>query len=139
MPSMLNAYLNFKDNTAEAMAFYQTIFGGEVTSMTFGQTMPSSDPVEDAKVMHSELRGANGFVFMASDTPSHMEYDPGTNFSMSLSGEDESELRGYFDKLAEGGMVGQPMEAAPWGDIFGMLTDKFGIQWLVNVNKQSAG
>lgn len=54
---------------------------------------------------------------------------------MSLSGEDEAELRGYFDKLGEGGSVEMPLEQAPWGDTFGMLTDRFGVRWLVNVSK----
>jgi PhnB protein len=70
---------------------------------------------------------------MAADTPIKMEYRPGTNFSMSLSGDDEAELREYFEKLAEGGSVTMPLEKAPWGDIFGMCTDRFGISWLVNV------
>jgi PhnB protein len=64
-----------------------------------------------------------------------MDYTPGTSISVSLSGEDEGELRGYYDKLSgEGGTVTVPMERAPWGDIFGMCTDRFGIAWLVNVN-----
>jgi PhnB protein len=72
---------------------------------------------------------------MAADTPSHMEYSPGSNFSMSLSGEDEQRLRGYFDQLQEGGTVLQPLEKASWGDTFGMLVDRFGVRWLVNVSQ----
>jgi PhnB protein len=89
--------------------------------------------------MHAQLEGENGIIFMAADTPSSMEYRPGTNFSMSLSGEDEGVLRGYFDKLADGGQVIMPLEKAPWGDTFGMLTDRFGVSWLVNVNQQQQG
>jgi PhnB protein len=75
----------------------------------------------------------NGFVIMGADTPSSMEYDPGARISMSLSGEDEAELRGYWDKLREGGAEVMPLEKAPWGNTFGMLRDKYGIDWLVNI------
>jgi PhnB protein len=82
--------------------------------------------------MHSVLY-ADGIEFMAADTPSRMDYKPGNNFGMSLSGEDEAELKGYFEKLSAGGKVTMPMEKAAWGDTFGMVTDHFGISWLVNV------
>jgi PhnB protein len=84
--------------------------------------------------MHSVLTAPNGIVFMCSDTPSHMDYSPGNNISMSLSGDDETTLRGYWEKLLEGGELGVPLEKAPWGDSFGMLNDKFGIHWLVNIS-----
>jgi PhnB protein len=86
--------------------------------------------------MHAVLQ-AEGAMFMASDTPDDMEYTPGTNYNMSLSGDDEAVLRGYFDKLQEGGTVSMPLEKAPWGDTFGMLTDRFGIRWLVNISPSS--
>jgi PhnB protein len=70
---------------------------------------------------------------MASDTPSGMEYRPGTNLSVSLSGENEAELTAYYQKLSAGGMVTMPLEKAIWGDSFGMFTDKFGIGWMVNI------
>jgi PhnB protein len=128
----LNPYLNFKDNTREAMEFYQKVFGGKLDMMTFKDYQASQDPSEDDKIMHSQLE-ANGMVFMAADTPNHMEYQPGSNFSMSLSGDNEAQLHDYFDKLADGGTVLQPLEKAAWGDTFGMLVDRFGVRWLVNV------
>ena len=70
---------------------------------------------------------------MASDTPAGMEYAPGTNFSMSLSGHEESDLRRYFERLSDGGTVTMPLEKAPWGDTFGMLIDRFGVRWMVNI------
>jgi PhnB protein len=131
----LDPYLNFRDNTREAMEFYHGVFGGDLRLATFKDYHASSDPSEDDKIMHAALEGENGIIFMAADTPKSMEYDPGTNFNMSLSGEDETQLRGYFDKLGEGGTVTMPLEAAPWGDTFGMLVDRFGIRWLVNISK----
>jgi len=134
MAVTLNPYLGFKDNAREAMEFYKTVFGGKLTINTFKEFHASQNPSEDNNVMHSVLEADNGITFMASDTPSHMEYKPGTNMSMSLSGEDDAVLTGYFEKLSAGGTVLQQLEQAPWGDKFGMVTDKFGIQWLVNIN-----
>lgn len=138
MQARLNPYLNFKDNTREAMEFYKTVFGGKLTLSTFKEFNASQDPSEDNKIMHSMLEAANGITFMAADTPNSMEYKPGTNFSMSLSGDNEAELRGYFDKLAADGTVVMALNKAPWGDTFGMFTDKFGVPWLVNISNQSA-
>jgi len=138
METKLNPYLSFKDNAREAMEFYKTVFGGKLTISTFKDYHASQDPSEDNKVMHSVLEAGNGITFMASDTPDRMGYQAGTNFSMSLSGDNEAELRGYYEKLLAGGSVSMPLEKAPWGDTFGMLTDKFGVAWLVNISGQPA-
>jgi PhnB protein len=132
--AVLNPYLNFKDTTREAMEFYHGVFGGKLDMNTFKEFQASQDPADDDLIMHAQL-DADGILFMAADTPGHMEYSPGSNFSMSLSGEDEARLRGYFDKLQEGGTVLQPLEKASWGDTFGMLVDRFGVRWLVNVSQ----
>ena len=133
MPSRLNPYLSFKDNAREAMEFYASVFGGKLEVRTFKEYQASQDPSEDDKVMHAMLEAENGFVIMGADTPSSMEYDPGARISLSLSGDDEAELRGYWDKLRVGGAEVMPLEKAPWGDTFGMLRDKYGIDWLVNI------
>ncbi len=133
MQSTLNPYLSFRDNAREAMEFYHTVFGGELQMQTFKDFHASQDPAEDNKIMHSVLIADNGIVFMASDTSNGMEYHPGSNISMSLSGDNEAELAAYFEKLSVGGTIGMPLEQAPWGDRFGMLTDKFGVSWLVNI------
>lgn len=138
MPTRLNPYLNFRDNTRDAMEFYKTVFGGELQMQTFKEFNASEDPSEDDKIMHSQLEAANGIVFMAADTPNSMEYRQGTNMNMSLSGDDEAELSGYFEKLSDGGTIVMPLEMAPWGDRFGMVTDKFGTAWLVNIAGQPA-
>ena len=138
MQSKLNPYISFKDNTRQAMEFYKTVFGGKLTINTFKELNASQDPSEDNKIMHSVLEADNGITFMASDTPAHMEYRAGTNYSMSLSGDDEAELTGYFEKLSVGGAITMPLEKAIWGDTFGMLTDKFGVAWLVNIAGQQA-
>src|SRR5690349_15155438 len=116
MQTRLNPYISFKDNTREAMEFYKTVFGGKLTMSTFKELHASQDPSEDNKIMHSVLEADNGITFMASDTPDRMEYKAGTNYSMSLSGDNEAELTGYFKKLAAGGTVTMPLEKAIWGD-----------------------
>jgi PhnB protein len=109
MAVALNPYLSFKSNAREAMEFYQSVFGGTLDVQTFKDLNASQDPAEENLVMHSQLEGDNGILFMASDTPSRMEFRPGTNFSMSLSGDDESLLRSYFEKLSNGGTTTMPV------------------------------
>ena len=133
MDTRLNPYLNFRDNTREAMEFYKGVFGGKLDLSTFKDFHASQNAGEDNLIMHGVLETGNGLTFMAADTPERMEYKPGNNFSMSLSGDDDSELSIYFEKLASGGTVTMPLAQAVWGDKFGMLTDKFGVAWLVNV------
>ena len=137
MTSRLNPYLNFKGNARQAMEFYHSVFGGKLQISTFGDYHSPVGPDEVNNIMHSELDADNGIVFFGSDTPTHMQpgFQVGTNLSMSLTGAstDEAELRGYFDKLSAGARVDMPLAKAPWGDTFGMLTDKFGIAWLVNI------
>ena len=133
MQTKLNPYINFKNNTEAAMKFYHSVFGGELKMSTFKEFHASQSPDEDNLIMHALLETGNGMTIMASDTPNRMEYRPGTNFSMSLSGENEPELTAYFQKLSAGGSVTMPLTKANWGDTFGIFTDKFGVGWMVNI------
>ena len=133
MPTKLNPYLNFRDTTREAMEFYRSVFGGELTMSTFAAYHATQDETEQDKIMHAQLVCDSGLTLMAADTPNGMEYTPGNNYSVSLSGEDEEELRGYWAKLSDGGAVTMPLDKAPWGDSFGMCVDRFGVSWLVNI------
>lgn len=133
MPTVLNPYLAFTGNARQAMEFYHSVFGGKLNMNTFKEFGASQDPSEDNNIMHAQLDTDNGMTLMGADTMSHMEHRPGNNFSISLSGDNEKELSGYFNKLAAGGTVIQPLEKAPWGDTFGQLTDRFGIDWMVNI------
>lgn len=134
MQSRLNPYISFRDNAREAMEFYKSVFGGELRMSTFAEHHASEDPTEDDKIMHAMLEADNGIVFMAADTPNSMDYRPGNNITISLSGDNEDELRGYWDKLSADGTVTMPLDKAPWGDTFGMLRDKFDIAWMVNIS-----
>jgi PhnB protein len=136
MTVRLNPYLSFQDSAREAMTFYHSVFGGDLTVSTFADFHASEDPAEQDKVMHSQLEAPDGLVLMAADTPNQMEYRPQSGVSVSLSGDDESKLRGYWDSLSEGGTVVMPFEKAPWGDTFGMCVDRFGTSWMVNAAGQ---
>lgn len=134
MQTKLTPYLNFRDNTHEVMAFYQTVFGGKLTMNPFKEFGVSQDPAEDNKIMHALLEAENGITIMAADVPNSMELKTGSDVSISLSGDNEEELTRYYNMLASGGTVIEPLEKAPWGDSFGMFVDKFGIHWMVNIS-----
>jgi PhnB protein len=137
MASRLNPYIGFGGNAREAMEFYKGVFGGELTMNTFGEFGSQGSPDAD-KIMHSQLETDRGFTLMASDTPSEMGRTPGDNITISLSGEDGGELRGYWEKLSDGGNVTMPLEKQMWGDEFGMCIDRFGIPWMVNITQPRA-
>jgi PhnB protein len=139
MTTRLNPYINFKDNTKDALAFYHSVFGGDLTTSTFGEAGMPVEPGEKDLIMHGQLISPTGLTLMAADTPSHMaRTGTGSNIAVSLSGEDEDELTGYWTKLSEGASITVPLAKAPWGDTFGMLTDKFGTDWLVNITGSPA-
>jgi PhnB protein len=133
MTTRLNPYISFRDDARAAMTFYQSVFGGELTLSTFGEMNASEDPAEADKIMHSQLETEDGLTLMGADTPNGMDHTPGTTMSVSLSGDDEAPLRGYWEKLSASGSVTVPLEKAPWGDSFGMCTDGYGVSWLVNI------
>src|SRR4030095_11807951 len=110
VPSVLNPYISFRDNAREAMEFYKDVFGGNLSLNTFGEYGDPNAPGAD-NIMHAQLETDNGFTLRAPDTPPGMEFNPGGgNMTISLSGDDEQELRGYWDKLSDGGAVTLPFE-----------------------------
>ncbi len=136
MASILNPYLNFDSRTREAMEFYQSVFGGDLQVMTFGDM--GGEPADG--VMHAYLGTPAGFHLMASDgAPGQPPPAPGGAVSVSLSGDDHAELSGWYAALAEGGTVLEELKQQMWGDTFGMVTDRFGITWLVNIAGQPQG
>jgi PhnB protein len=134
MQTKLNPYISFENNAREAMQFYESVFGGKLELSTFGEAGMTDHGVKPDQIMHAALVADNGITIMASDTATGMrDYVAGTNMSVSLSGDDEEELTGYYNKLVDGGKVEQPLTKAPWGDTFGMCIDKFGVFWMVNI------
>jgi PhnB protein len=134
--SRLNPYISFSDTARQALEFYRGVFGGDLVLSTFGENGMADGPDGD-KIMHGQLETPAGYTLMASDTPAGMDRTVGTNMSVSLSGDDGDELRGYFAKLSEGGNVTMPLEKQMWGDEFGMCVDPFGVAWMVNISQQA--
>jgi PhnB protein len=135
MASVLNPYISFDGNAREAMETYRGVFGGDLTISTYGEFGQADSPIAD-KIMHAQLDAPNGMVLMGADNPPDTKHEPGNTISISLSGTDADELRGYWSKLAEGGQVAVPLEKQMWGDEFGMCTDRFGVGWMVNIGQQ---
>lgn len=131
MAVLLNPYIQFRDGAREAMQFYQSVFGGDLTLSTFGESgMDPSAPADG--IMHAMLV-ADGLALMAADTPPGMQYEDGARISISLSGDDDAALRGYWEKLSGSGQAIVPLEVAPWGDAFGMCVDGHGVKWMDNI------
>ncbi|MBI2632489.1 VOC family protein [Candidatus Pacearchaeota archaeon] len=134
----LNPYLRFNDGKCrEAMNFYKEIFGGDLTFQTVGESPMSKEMPAEAqnKIMHATLKRGD-FQFFASD----MMRDKATigdNISLALNCESEEQIKTLFEKLKGGGEVFMPLEKAFWGGLFGMLTDKYGIEWMLNYQEKS--
>ncbi|MGI8874443.1 MAG: VOC family protein [Egibacteraceae bacterium] len=134
MTSRLNPYISFAGNARDAMAFYEGVFGGTATLSTYSE-FGGDDTSQADKIMHGMLETDRGFTLMGADTPPGMAHNPGDNIAISLSGDDAEELRGYWEKLSQGGTVSVPLERQMWGDEFGMCVDQFGIPWMVNIGQ----
>jgi PhnB protein len=134
MSTKVYPYLNFDGQTAEAMKYYHSIFGGELKIQTYGESGMADKPEVASRVMHADINGEL-VSLMASDT--HPEHSPplvlGNNMTISLVGTDKDELTRCFNQLSEGGTIMMPLEKQFWGDIYGQLVDRFGIQWSVNI------
>ena len=131
----LAPYLSFDGNCREAMEFYQRVLGGNLDVSTFGELYPDESEDRKNKIMHSML--TNDFLtLMASDSPPGMEYNIGNHISLSLAGSDGEHLKKLWDGLSDGGNVVMPLEKQVWGDEFGMLADKFGMTWMVNITQE---
>ena len=133
----INPYLNFLGNTEEAFNFYRSVFGGDFAMVQRFKDTPEADRVPDAEknmIMHIALPIGKNNILMGTDALKSMGHTitGGTNFSLSIDAESEEEAEKLFNGLAEGAKVTMPLAKAFWGAYFGMLTDKFGIQWMVN-------
>jgi PhnB protein len=133
----INPYLNFNGNTEEAFNFYRSVFGGEFTTLQRFKDTPEADRVpasDKEKIMHVSLPIGKGNVLMATDALESMGHalTVGNNFSIAVNAESEEEADKLFSELSAGGQVTMPLQKAFRGAYFGMLADKFGIQWMVN-------
>ncbi|GAB3258769.1 VOC family protein [Larkinella harenae] len=138
-----NPYLNFNGNTEEAFNFYKSVFGGEFAMLLRFKDTPEADKVsaeEADKIMHIALPLSKDTVLMATDALESMgqKLVVGNNFSISISTDTKDEANRLFSALSDGGLVDMPLEDTFWGDYFGALTDRFGIQWMVSYNEEYA-
>jgi PhnB protein len=142
MASRLNPYLSFAGNAREALEFYRDVLGGELSIMTFEEGGLPHAEGEGNKVMHGQLETPSGYTLMAADAVEGTPGQVASGVQISLSGDvsADDELSGYYERLlAGGGTQIEPLVTAPWGDKFGMLTDRFGIVWMVNIAGEPRG
>jgi PhnB protein len=136
MGSRLNPYLNFNGNARQALEFYASVFGGDLSLNTFAQYGAADSP-DAERIMHGMLETDAGYTIMGADITGDMEHHPMAGFSVSLSGDEADSLRGYWEKLSASGTTMMPLQKQVWGDEFGMCVDGFGVSWLVNITPGS--
>ncbi|MEZ0073810.1 VOC family protein [Planotetraspora sp. GP83] len=127
-------HLNFRGDARAALTFYQSVFGGDVVMVTYKDAGNVQEPSEADQVMWGQVAAGSGFCVMAYDVPSHMPWSQGENaFFVSLRGEAAEEVTAYWEKLSDGATILQPLGPAQWAPLYGMLKDRFGVTWVVDV------
>jgi PhnB protein len=137
---MIVTYITFNGNTEAAFDFYKTALGGTITNLqrfsdyAHGGKLPEAD---QKKIMHIALEAPDNVKLMGNDHLDYMggPFNAGNNFSLSFHPDSKEQADKLFNSLSAGGTVTMPMSVAPWGDYFGMFTDKFGIKWMINHRK----
>lgn len=143
MPSV-NVYLTFNGNCEVAFDFYKSVFGGEYPYIGRFKDMPPQEggkaiPEEEGnRIMHVSLPIGKSSMIMGSDTGGEWapNFKQGNNFSISINADSKNEADKIFNDLSAGGQVTMPLANTFWGDYFGVLTDKFGINWMMSFNEQ---
>jgi PhnB protein len=127
-------HLNFRGAARAALEHYQSVFGGDLTIMTYQDMGNVQDPSEAQQVMYGQVAAENGFQIMAYDVPSSRPWGPGDDpFFVSVRGTDVEEVTACWEKLADGATVLQPLGPAQWAPLYGMLKDRFGVTWVIDV------
>jgi PhnB protein len=129
MTNQMSPYITFIGKARSAMEFYESVFGGELTLITLKEAHAAQSPEQEELIMHGQLATKDGMTLMASDDPEGV--NESKNLSIAVSGQDAKTLQSYWDKLAEGATVVKPF------DTFGILTDKFGVRWMINVTPKA--
>ncbi len=132
-------HLNFRGDARAALEFYQSVFGGELVALTYAQMGAAQNPDEADQIMWGQVAAGNGFRIMAFDVPSARPFSRGENsFFQSLRGTDAAETTALWQKLADGADVTVPLAPAAWSPLYGMLTDRFGITWVIDLESPAA-
>lgn len=127
-------HLNFRGDARAALEFYQSVFGGDLAVITYADAHSVTAADEAQQIMWGQVVSADGFHVMAYDVPAHTAHDPGTiPVFVSVRGADTAEISRYWEKLADGSEVVVPLGQAAWSPLYGMLTDRFGVTWVLDV------
>lgn len=134
MSVQVTIHLNFQGQARAALAFYQSVFGGQVTQFSYRESGMPHDPADADRIIWGQVSASNGFRIMAYDVQADKPWDQGRNaFYAVLGGAAEDEIRSLWDKLAQGAVIEQALAPAQWSPLYGMLQDRFGVAWVVNV------
>ncbi|KKC36637.1 glyoxalase/bleomycin resistance protein/dioxygenase [Devosia epidermidihirudinis] len=134
MTIQTTTHLNFRGDARAALSFYQTVFGGDVMVFTYRDTGNIKNEAEADQVTFGQVASPDGFRIMAYDVPSSMDWNPGTiPVFVSVRGADAAEITRYWEKLIDGATIVQPLAPSGWAPLYGMVKDKFGITWVLDV------
>lgn len=127
-------HLNFRGQARQALQFYQSVFGGEIMVLSYADAHAVQNPKEADQIMWGQVASQNGFHIMAYDVPAQLDWNAGIiPLFVSVRATDAYELQLYWDKLATGGAVIQPIGPAAWSPLYGMVKDRFGITWVIDL------
>lgn len=132
-------HLNFRGDARAALGFYRSVFGGDQVVVSYRDAGNVQDPAEADQVMWGQVAAESGFRVMAYDVPSRMAWHPGEMpVFVSVRGDAADEITRYWGKLSEGATIVQPLAPAGWSPLYGMLKDRFGVIWVLDVESYSA-
>ena len=132
-------HLNFRGDARAALAFYHSVFGGDQMVISYKDAGSVQDPAEADQLMWGQVAAESGFRVMAYDVPSRMSWNPARfSFFVSVRGDAADEITRYWEKLSEGATIVQPLAPAGWSPLYGMLKDRFGVTWVLDVESYSA-
>ena len=127
-------HLNFQGQARAALAFYQSVFGGDLAQVTYAQFGRVADLADADRIAWGQVTAPNGFRIMAFDVASGTPWHQGENaFYVSLRGGSEQEIRALWEGLAQEASIVQPLAPAQWSPLYGMLKDCFGVTWVIDV------
>ncbi|MCR1983593.1 VOC family protein [Cellulosimicrobium cellulans] len=127
-------HLNFRGDARAALELYRSVFGGELVVTTYGDLGQAADPAAGDLVVWGQVSAPSGFRVMAYDVPADRPWSPGeAPFFVSVRGDDVEEVRRYWDALVDGSTVVAPLASSDWAPAYGMLTDRFGVTWVLDV------
>lgn len=141
MSIQATTHLNFRGDARQALGFYHSVFGGAVHIVTYRDAGNVRNPSDADHVMWGLVAADSGFRVMAYDVPADMPWQQGENaFLVAVEGDTAEEITACWDKLRDGATITQPLTPSQWTPLFGMLKDRFGVNWVLSVaNRAAAG